>query len=122
MSTNEPHKVALVFYSLLEGPGNSATYRNLMFAQELMRHEDDVSLVFDGAGAQALAEMAQPEHRFHGLLMSVRPRLRGACHFCAKSYGVLDALQAAGLPLLGDDRGHASLRELLNEGRQIINV
>lgn len=31
MSTNEPHKVALVFYSLLEGSGNSATYRNLMF-------------------------------------------------------------------------------------------
>lgn len=122
MPTNEKHRVALVFYSLLEGAGNSATYRNLMFAQELMRHEDDVSLVFDGAGSKALAEMSRPDHRFHGLLQSVRPRLRGACHFCAKSYGVLEELRAANLPLLGDDRGHASLRELLNEGRQIINV
>jgi hypothetical protein len=122
MSTNEPHKVALVFYSLLEGPGNSATYRNLMFAQELMRHEDDVSLVFDGAGSKALAEMAQPDHRFHGLFLSVKPRLRGVCHYCAKSYGVLAQVQAAELPLLGDDRGHASLRSLLQEGRQIINV
>jgi hypothetical protein len=122
MTPPDPHKVALVFFSVLEGAGNSATYRHLMFAQELMRHEDDVCLVFDGAGAQALAEMAQPTHRFHGLLQSVRPRLRGVCHFCAKSYGVLEQIQAAELPLLGDDRGHASLRELLNEGRQIINV
>jgi hypothetical protein len=29
---------------------------------------------------------------------------------------------AAGLPLLGDDRGHASLRALLEQGRQIITV
>ena len=122
MSMNEPHKVALVFYSVLEGPANSATYRNLMFAQELMRHNDDVTLVFDGAGSKALAEMARPDHRFHGLLQSVRPRLRGVCHFCAKSYGVLEQLQDAELPLLGDDRGHASLRALLDEGRQIINV
>jgi hypothetical protein len=122
MTTHEPHKVALVFYSALEGAGNSATYRNLMFAQELMRHDDDVTLVFDGAGSKALAEMAQPDHRFNGLLLSVRGKLRGVCHFCAKSYGVLDDLRAANLPLLGDDRGHASLRALLNEGRQIINV
>jgi hypothetical protein len=29
-------------------------------------------------------------------------------------------VQAAGLPLLADDRGHASLRALLAQGRQII--
>jgi hypothetical protein len=33
---------------------------------------------------------------------------------------VLDALEAARLPVLADDRGHASLRQLLLEGRQII--
>ncbi len=122
MSTLEKHRIALVFYSALDGAGNSATYRNLMFAQELQRHDDDVVLVFDGAGTRSLAEMAKPEHRFHGLLLSLRDRVRGGCHFCAKNYGVLRQLEDAGLPLLGDDRGHASLRELLNEGRQILNV
>jgi hypothetical protein len=42
------------------------------------------------------------------------------CRHCAKSYGVLDTVQAAGLPLLADDRGHASPRALLEQGRQIV--
>lgn len=118
----EQHKVALVFYSTLDGAGHSAVYRQLMFAQELMRHGDDVTLVFDGAGTQTLAALIRPDHEFHRLFETVRPRLRGACRYCAKSYAVLDDLQAAGVPLLGDDRGHVSLRALLDEQRQIITV
>ena len=116
------HKIALVIYGKLEGSDNSAIYRALMFAQELQRNGDDVTLVFDGAGSVAAAELAQPDHRFHPLFKDVRARVRGVCRFCAKSYGVLDAIEASGLPLLGDDRGHASLRALLEEGRQIITV
>lgn len=116
------HKIALVIYGKLEGSDNSAIYRALMFAQELARAGDDVTIVFDGAGSVAAAEMSQTGHRFHALLTDVKPYVRGVCRFCAKSYGVLDAIEAAGLPLLGDDRGHASLRALLNEGRQIVTV
>jgi hypothetical protein len=114
------NKVALVIYSTLEGAGNSAIYRALMFAQELARAGDDVAIVFDGAGSQVAAEMAQPGHRFHSLFASVRAQVRGVCRYCAKSYEVLDAIEPSGLPLLTDDRGHASLRALLLEGRQII--
>ncbi len=116
------HKVALVIYSKLEGSGNSAIYRSLMFAQELQRAGDDVCLVFDGAGSVAAAELSQPDHQFHALFQDVRAQVRGVCRFCAKSYGVLDAVEAAGLPPLGADRGHASLRALLEEGRQLITV
>jgi hypothetical protein len=115
-------KVGLLFFTTLEGSGNSAVYRSLMAADELQRHGDDVVLVFDGAGAKTAAELADPAHRFHGLFTKVRGRLQGVCEFCAKSYGVLDAVQSAGLPLLSDDRGHASLRRLLLEGRQVITV
>jgi hypothetical protein len=52
----------------------------------------------------------------------VLPAVRGVCRFCAKSYGVLDAVESSGLPLLDDDRCHASLRGLLIEGRQIITL
>jgi hypothetical protein len=116
------HKVALVIYSKLEGAGNSAVYRSLMFAQELQRAGDDVTLVFDGAGSVTAAELSQPDHKMHSLFQDVRARVRGVCRYCAKSYGVLDAVETSGLPLLGDDRGHASLRALLEEGRQIITV
>jgi sulfur relay (sulfurtransferase) complex TusBCD TusD component (DsrE family) len=116
------HKIALVIYGKLEGSDNSAIYRALMFAQELRRAGDDVSIVFDGAGSVAASELVQPGHQFNTLFHEVRPQVRGVCRHCAKAYGVLAAIEAAGLPLLGDDRGHASLRALLEEGRQIITI
>lgn len=116
------HKIALVIYAKLEGTDNSAIYRALMFAQELQRAGDDVCIVFDGAGSVAAADLSQPGQQFHTLFNDVKARVRGVCRYCAKSYGVLAAIEAAGLPLLGDDRGHASLRALLDEGRQIITI
>lgn len=110
----------MLIHSKLEGAGQSAIYRSLMGAQEFRRAGDDVVIIFDGAGSTAAAEMAQPGHSFHALFTDVLPAVRGVCRFCAKSYGVFDAVQAAGLHLLEDDRGHASLRALLLEGRQII--
>ena len=52
------HRIALVIFSKLEGAGNSAIYRTLMFAQELQRAGDDVTRVFDGAGGVSAAELA----------------------------------------------------------------
>jgi hypothetical protein len=115
-----PLAVALVAYSKPGGAGLSAVYRALMSAQELRDAGDDVVLVFDGAGSLAAAELAQPGHRLHALWSDVRPLVRGVCRHCAKSYGVLDALEAAAVPLLAEDRGHASLRALLLQGRQLI--
>ncbi|WP_372593534.1 hypothetical protein [Actinotalea sp.] len=34
--------------------------------------------------------------------------------------GVTDALEAARWPMVGDDKGHASLRSLLGDGYQIL--
>jgi hypothetical protein len=114
------HRIALVITSTLEGSGRSAIYRALMFADELQRAGDDVAIVFEGAGSTAAAELVASDHALHPVFAKVRARVRGVCRFCAKSYGVLDTLEAAGVPLLADDRGHASLRALLVEGRQII--
>lgn len=114
------NKIAVVIYASLEGSGKSAVYRSLMFVEELLRHGDDVALVFDGSGTASLAAILDPAHSFHHVWTKAAPALRGACSYCAKSYGVLDTLTEAGIPLLTDDRGHASLRNLLAEGRQII--
>lgn len=114
------NKVAIVIYSKLEGSGRSAVYRAMMFADELMRAGDDVTIVFDGAGSVALADMIQPDNDLHRVWTKAAPALRGVCSYCAKSYGVKEALEAASIPMLTDDKGHASLRALLIEGRQII--
>ncbi len=114
------NKIALVIYSKLDGAGKSAVYRAMMFADELLRAGDDVAIVFDGAGSTALAEMIKPDNDLHRVWTKAAPALRGVCSYCAKAYGVKDALDAAGIPMLTDDKGHASLRALLAEGRQIV--
>jgi hypothetical protein len=113
-------KTAIVIYSKLEGSGKSAVYRALMFADELLRAGDDVTIVFDGAGSTALAAILKPDSTLHRVWTKASPALRGVCSHCALSYGVKDELDAAGIPMLTDDKGHASLRALLLEGRQII--
>jgi len=115
-------RVALVITSPLEGPGLSAIYRALMFAQELRDAGDDVTILFDGTGSTAAAALVDPAHRLHALFQDVRALVRGVCRHCAHSYGVLEKLRAAGLPLASEHRGHASLRALLVEGRQIVTV
>ncbi len=114
------NKVAIVIYAKLEGAGKSAVYRAMMFADELQRAGDDVTIVFDGAGSTAIAAMIDPQNDLNRVWQKVASRLRGVCSYCAKAYGVQETLQAAGLPMLVDDKGHASLRALLLEGRQII--
>lgn len=114
------HKVAIVIYTNITTEAKSPPYRAFGFAAELLAAGDDVAIVFDGGGTATLAEVIRPESDLHRAWMRVAHALRGACDYCAKAYGVRDALATAGIPLLKDDHGHASLRALLNEGRQII--
>ena len=101
----DPFKVALLINSKLEDAGDPAIYRERMGARELRMAGDNVVIVFDGAGSIAAAEMAQPGHLLHTLFTDVLPAVHSVCRFCAKSGGVLDAVLAAELPLLEDDRG-----------------
>lgn len=114
------HKVAVVIYSNVTEEASSRAYRAFGFVAELLAAGDDVTLVFDGGGSATLAAVLDPGHELHRAWTRAAPALRGACSYCAKAYGVKDALLAAQVPLLADDHGHASLRALLAEGRQIV--
>jgi hypothetical protein len=113
-------KIAIVIYSNVTTEAPSRAYRAFGFAAELLAAGDDVAIIFDGGGSATLAAVIDPAHDLHRAWLRAAPALRGACSYCAKAYGVKDALEAAGLPLLAEDHGHASLRGLLLEGRQII--
>lgn len=122
-STAEPsvtHRVAVVIYSNVTEEAQSRAYRAFGFVAELLAHGDDVALVFDGGGSATLAAVLDPGHDLHRAWTKAAPALRGVCGYCAKAYGVADALKAAAVPFLADDHGHASLRALLAEGRQIV--
>lgn len=92
----------------------------LMLAQELKGAKDEVRLVFNGAGTEGLATLADPNHKAHALLLAVRDRILGACAYCARAFGVKEALETAGFPFLSEYRDHPSLRNLLEEGYTLV--
>ncbi|EKT4532946.1 DsrE family protein [Pseudomonas putida] len=119
-ASSEAHKVAVVVYSNVTQEAASRSYRAFGFVAELLAHGDDVSLIFDGGGSATLAAVLDPKHELHRAWTKAAPALRGVCGYCARAYGVADALKAEGITFLTEDHGHASLREMLVEGRQIV--
>jgi hypothetical protein len=118
-SPSMSHKVATVIYSNVTDD-MSRVYRALGTAGEFSEAGDDVAIVFDGSGVEALAVLSATDHPLHGPLESLRGEVLGACGFCARSHGVTDAVVDGGWQLLDDHKGHASVRDLVVDGRQVI--
>jgi hypothetical protein len=110
--------VVLAGTELREGLGR--VVNALITANELRANNDEAILVFDGAGTQWIATLADESHRYHGLFEQARRAIRGACDYCAQAYGVRDQVEAAGIPLLDEYERHPSLRSLLVDGYQIV--
>lgn len=114
-------KIAIVILAGTEThEGLGRVVNALETAKELQAHEDDVRIVFDGAGAQAAATLADPEHRMHRLFGQTQDSIHGVCKFCAKSFGVTEQIQSANIPLLDEYDNHPSLRSLVIGGYQIL--
>ncbi len=81
---------------------------------------DDVVVVYDGSGVDTLAAASAPEHPLHRLVEQLRPHTRGAWGYCARAHGVESDLVEHHWPLLSDYKGHASVRQLILDGYQIL--
>lgn len=114
------NRVAVIIYSNVTTEAPSRAYRAFGFVAELLAHGDDVALIFDGGGSATLAAVLSRKHDLYKAYAAAAPALRGVCGYCAGAYGVADTLKAADVPFLVDDRGHASLRLMLDEQRQIV--
>jgi hypothetical protein len=121
MSITAPvrQRVAVVIYEDAS-KDLARAYRGLMTAVEFLEAGDDVTVVYDGSGVDTLAAASALDHQLHPLVEKLRPVTRGACGFCTRAHGVLEPVTAAGWPLLGEYNGHASIRQLVGEGYQIL--
>jgi hypothetical protein len=119
-TTKARQRVAVVIYEDA-AKDLARAYRGLMTAVEFLEAGDDVTVVYDGSGVDTLAAASAPDHQLHRLVEKLRPVTQGACGFCAAAHGVREPIEAAGWPLLGDYKGHASIRTLVGEGYQILS-
>lgn len=116
-------KAALVIFAdtgTHEGMGRVANA--LITAKEFDEHADEVSVLFDGAGTKWVGELANPEHRYHGVFESLKRKgkIAGACAYCAAAFGVKGEIEASGIPLLDEYEQHPSIRKLVAEGYEVV--
>lgn len=115
------NKVAIIV--LAESGSHEALGRvvnALEFAKELQDHDEEVKVVFDGAGTTFVPVLADEEHDAHLLYKAVLPSISGACKFCSKAFGVINEVRKTDVELLDEYDGHPSLRNFIANGYQVV--
>ena len=114
-------KVAIVVLAGTEThEGLGRVVNALEAVKEFKEARDDVKLIFDGAGAAWVPELAKQDHKAQGLFAAVRDRVSAVCSYCACAFGVKGEVQACDVQLLGEYEGHPSFRNLVAAGNQVI--
>lgn len=113
-------KVAIFVYEPIDGD-SSRVYRALRTAHEFVSSGDEVAIVFDGSGTEALAEILRPGGKFHSQYQLIKDRVAGACKVCSKSHQVAQQIADAGIELLDEFDGEASVRKYVASGYTILN-
>lgn len=92
----------------------------LEFAKELKENQDEIQLVFDGAGTRWIPELVDEDHKAHPLYQAVKDNIHGACKFCAKAFGVINEIEKTDVTLLDEYDQHPSLRNFIVDGYQVV--
>jgi hypothetical protein len=79
----------------------------------------NAKVILDGAGTKWAPELASEEHKYHRLFDEVRDDA-GACVYCARAYGVKEGVEAAGVGLIDEFKGHPSVRRLIADGYEVV--
>ena len=113
-------KVAIVILADTETRADRAKVANALTTAYEFKEAGKRSPSLHGAGTRWIAELSDSDHRLHRAFELVKDKVAGACKACAVSFGVKDEVEASGVPLLAEYRGHQSLRKLVAEGFQVI--
>ncbi len=94
----------------------------LLTALDMKAKGFETGIVLEGAATKLITVLTSPEHPLHQLYASAREQnlFFGACRACSAKMGVLEAVQAAGLPLLDDMKGHPGMAAYMERGFTIL--
>lgn len=94
----------------------------LLNALDMQARGQEATIVFEGQAVTLVAELENPQNAFHALYGKARQAglIRGVCKACSTKLGALEAVQAAGLPLLDEMSGHPSLGALQEQGYRVL--
>jgi hypothetical protein len=115
-----PKAAAVVFADTDSAEGLGRVVNAMTTVKEFKEAGDGATLIFDGAGTKWVAELSNEDHKYNELYQGVRDVVAGACSYCASAYGVKEQVERSGVELLDEYSGHPSLRQLVQDGYQVL--
>lgn len=114
-------------FAILAQPQKSDTGRamhSLLYAKQLHEAGHDVAVYYDGEGTTWISKFEDPQFPYHPLFREVSAAglIAGACTYCAKAFGVSEAVEQSSVPFVDHDEGHPSIARLVGEGRTILTL
>lgn len=122
-------KTAIVIYSDPKAGSEEALGRlfNGMFvAYELLEKQQEVALIFQGAGTRWASELVKPDHPAHALYNAVKDSVVGVCGGCSDVFGATQHAEEAGVTLVREKAipgtsGIIDLSKYLDAGYSVLN-
>ena len=94
----------------------------LLNALDMHERGFDVKVVIEGAATKTANALNEPGAQFYGLYQEVKAAglIDCVCKACAAKMGALPGVEAQGLPLCGEMKGHPSMARYIDAGYEII--
>ena len=121
-------KVVVAVLNPGESPAdNGRTIHALKLAKELKAGGADVELVFEGKAVTWIPRFVNRNDDSHPFVKNYGPvfdevrDLAKACNMCCRRFDVLEQVQTAGIPIIGEGRDHINIGQYVLDGYQVIN-
>jgi len=94
----------------------------LLNALDMKERGYDVKLVMEGSATGLIKELGDEKNPFAKLYSDVCEKkiIDCVCQACASKMGALEAVEAQGLPLCKDMKGHPSIAKYMEQGYEVI--
>lgn len=100
-------------------------FNALAAAYDFKNSDDEVTLLFQGAGTRWIGELQKEDHALHALFEAVRDKVAGVSRGCAEVFGATDEVEKSGFDLISENAvpgtaGLPSLKKLSAEGYTLL--
>ncbi|HSL68778.1 MAG TPA: DsrE family protein [Longimicrobiales bacterium] len=100
-------------------------FNALAAAYDLKQKQQEVAILFQGAGTRWASELTNPEHPVHALYAAVADQVAGVSSGCADVFGARADAETAGFSFMSDNAvpgtsGLPSLARYLGDGYAVL--
>ncbi|MEX1300674.1 MAG: cytoplasmic protein [Desulfotignum sp.] len=94
----------------------------LLNGLDLHQNGREGKIVLEGESVTLVEKMSRPGHFLSDLYQKAKDAgiIHGACKACSTKLKVTDAVEKAGIPLIGDMSGHPAMSRFLGQGYEVI--